>query len=182
MMDAIATERLQLRVLLPQQAALLQQYLLNNREHLAPWEPARDAAYFSLEKCEERLLSNARLMEAGLAMHFAVCLDQEMIGICNFSNIVRGSFQACHLGYAIAEKQQGQGYMFEAVQAGLQHMFGAHNLHRVMANYVPENQRSATLLTRLGFEKEGYARSYLKINGVWRDHELTALINPAEQT
>ncbi|WP_230412150.1 ribosomal protein S5-alanine N-acetyltransferase [Undibacterium hunanense] len=182
MTDAIATARLQLRVLLPEQAILLQQYLLNNREHLAPWEPARDTAFFSLEKCEERLLASTRLMEAGLAVHFAVCQDQEMIGICNFSNIVRGAFQACHLGYAIGEKQQGQGYMFEAVQAGIRHMFDAHNLHRVMANYVPENQRSAALLTRLGFEKEGYARSYLKINGVWRDHVLTALVNTAEQS
>ncbi|MFZ6743027.1 ribosomal protein S5-alanine N-acetyltransferase [Undibacterium sp. JH2W] len=175
--QAIATTRLQLRVLMPEHATMLQAYLLENRAHLAPWEPVRDEDFFSLEKCEERLHSSFRLMEAGLAMHFAVCLDNEMIGICNFSNIVRGVFHACHLGYAIAEKRQGQGYMQEAVQAGIAHMFQQQGLHRVMANYVPENLRSAVLLERLGFEKEGYARSYLKINGVWRDHILTALVN-----
>ncbi|MBI3728767.1 MAG: ribosomal protein S5-alanine N-acetyltransferase [Burkholderiales bacterium] len=176
--EVIATTRLQLRVLMPEHAPMMQQYLLLNRHHLAPWEPARDEEFFSLEKCEERLLANFRLIEAGLAMHFAVCQDQTMIGICNFSNIVRGAFHACHLGYAIAEKQQGQGYMQEAVQAGIAYMFQEQGLHRAMANYVPENQRSGALLERLGFEKEGYAKSYLKINGVWRDHILTALVNP----
>jgi ribosomal-protein-alanine N-acetyltransferase len=51
-------------------------------------------------------------------------------------------------------------------------------LHRVMANYVPENERSARVLEKLGFEKEGYARSCLKIAGKWRDHILTAKLNP----
>ena len=49
-------------------------------------------------------------------------------------------------------------------------------LNRVMAGYLPHNERSATLLLRLGFEKEGYARRYLKINGKWEDHILTALV------
>lgn len=176
--DAIATARLQLRVLSPEHAPVLQDYLQTNRAHLTPWEPARDEDYFTLEKCEERLHAGYRLMEAGLARQFAVFLDEKMIGICNFSNIVRGVFQACHLGYAIAGQHQGQGYMYEAVQAGIAHMFRQHGLHRIMANYIPENLRSKALLDRLGFEKEGYAKSYLKINGEWRDHVLTALINP----
>lgn len=175
--EVIATARLQLRTLMPEHAPMMQEYLLENRSHLAPWEPVRNEDFFSLEKCEERLLANSRLIDAGLAMHFAVCMGQKMIGTCNFSNIIRGVFHACNLGYAIAEKQQGQGYMQEAVHAGIKHMFQQQGLHRVMANYVPENQRSGALLERLGFEKEGYAKSYLKINGVWRDHILTALVN-----
>jgi ribosomal-protein-alanine N-acetyltransferase len=31
-----------------------------------------------------------------------------MVGVCNFSNIVRGVFQACHLGYAISLAHQGK--------------------------------------------------------------------------
>jgi ribosomal-protein-alanine N-acetyltransferase len=46
-----------------------------------------------------------------------------------------------------------------------------------MANYKAENQRSVQLLTRLGFEIEGKARAYLKINGECRDHILASLIN-----
>ncbi|MDE2428416.1 MAG: ribosomal protein S5-alanine N-acetyltransferase [Burkholderiales bacterium] len=178
LIDTLTTERLQLRILMPEHAERLQRYLLSNRAHLAPWEPARDADYFSLEKCQERLFQNFRQMEAGIGMYFAVCQQDEVIGVCNFSNIVRGAFQACHLGYAIAQDHEGQGYMYEAVQAGIQHMFAHQGLHRIMANHLPDNLRSAALLRRLGFEREGYARSYLKINGIWHDHVLTSLINP----
>lgn len=45
---------------------------------------------------------------------------------------------------------------------------------------MPANERSARLLARLGFERKGYARAYLKIAGRWEDHILTARINPAE--
>jgi len=93
---------------------------------------------------------------------------------------VRGAFQACHLGYALTESAQGQGLMHEVLTAAIAHVFDVMLLHRIMANYRPENERSARLLARLGFEREGKARAYLKINGVWADHVLTALINPAD--
>lgn len=58
------------------------------------------------------------------------------------------------------------------MREGLKAGFTVLKLHRVMANYRPENLRSERLLARLGFEKEGLARSYLKINGSWADHVL----------
>jgi [ribosomal protein S5]-alanine N-acetyltransferase len=51
-------------------------------------------------------------------------------------------------------------------------------LHRVQANVRHENTRSLALLMRLGFEREGLAREYLFIDGAWRDHVMTARINP----
>jgi len=58
------------------------------------------------------------------------------------------------------------------------HAFDVLRLHRIQANYVPDNVRSGRLLQRLGFRKEGFAADYLFINGAWRDHVLTALLNP----
>ena len=49
------------------------------------------------------------------------------------------------------------------------------HMHRIMANCMPHNHRSGALLTRLGFEPEGYAKDYLLIDGQWQDHILTAL-------
>ena len=66
--------------------------------------------------------------------------------------------------------------MSEIVQASIKYMQNEFKLHRIMANYLPYNHRSAKLLKRLGFEKEGYAKDYLKINGQWQDHVLNALI------
>ena len=50
-------------------------------------------------------------------------------------------------------------------------------LHRIQANVRPENHRSLRLLEELGFEREGFARDYLFIDGTWRDHAMLALRN-----
>lgn len=51
-------------------------------------------------------------------------------------------------------------------------------MHRIMAGYMPSNKRSEAVLMKMGFQREGYAKNYLLINGKWEDHNLTALINP----
>ena len=51
-------------------------------------------------------------------------------------------------------------------------------LHRVQANVRPENARSLRLLEQAGFEREGFAREYLFIDGAWRDHIMLAIRNP----
>jgi len=99
------------------------------------------------------------------------------MGYVNLSNIVRGAFQACYVGYGLAEESVGRGLMTEALRAVIDFAWGTLKLHRVMANYLPENERSAKVLAGLGFEVEGYAKKYLYIDGRWQDHVLTALTN-----
>jgi ribosomal-protein-alanine N-acetyltransferase len=67
--------------------------------------------------------------------------------------------------------------MSKAVRAALGYGFGAMRLHRVEAACVPGNLRSKRLLERCGFQQEGYARSYLRINGAWQDHLLFAILS-----
>jgi len=101
-----------------------------------------------------------------------------MVAACNFTNIVRGPLQACHLGYSVDQAWQGQGLMREVVQTGIAYMFGTLGLNRIMANHMPSNLRSEKLLRALGFEREGHARAYLRIAGRWEDMVLNALVNP----
>lgn len=179
----IRAERVTLAILEPEQAELVVRYYDENRDHLEPWEPVRDDSFYDLRKARERLAKAVAEFTEGSAFHFAV-IDNEtgaMIGICNFSNVIRGMFQACHLGFAIAASHEGKGLMFESLQSGIRYMFETVGLHRVMANHLLHNDRSAALLRRLGFEREGVARSYLNIAGRWQDHVLNALINPAER-
>ena len=68
--------------------------------------------------------------------------------------------------------------MKRIVALAIDYGFNELGLHRIMANHMPDNERSAGLLKSLGFEREGYAREYLYINGRWEDHVLNALINP----
>ena len=67
--------------------------------------------------------------------------------------------------------------MSEAVKRTIEYMFEEQNIHRIMANYMPSNTRSAKLLQTLGFTIEGLAKKYLLINGQWEDHILTSLTN-----
>ena len=181
---SLPCQRLTLAILAPDQAGLESAFYQRNLRHLAPWSPIRTTEYFSTEQIRRRLEIQASAFEAGLAMHFALLTPdgEQMIGACNFSGIIRGAFQACYLGYHIDEAHQNQGLMREALEAGIGYMFDTQNLHRIMANYIPTNERSARLLERLGFEHEGYAKAYLNIAGRWQDHVLTSLVNPAFET
>ncbi|MCX4027233.1 ribosomal protein S5-alanine N-acetyltransferase [Endozoicomonas sp. SM1973] len=179
-MPTINISRGVITVLTPDQASLVYQYYLANRDHLAPWEPKRDVAFHSLSGWQERLTNSFELFQQGIMLPLVVLNQQksEMIACCNFSNIVRGVFQACHLGYSVDIRYQGMGLMHEALSCSISYLFEQLDLHRIMANYLPNNLRSEALLKKLGFQKEGYAKSYLKINGQWQDHILTALVNP----
>ena len=81
------------------------------------------------------------------------------------------------MGYWIGEPYQRCGLMSDAVRAVVPFAFDILNLHRVEAACLPSNQRSINLLRGCGFTEEGYARRYLKINGVWQDHVLFAILS-----
>ena len=140
--------------------------------------PSGQADYYDLTGVEQRIQEYAKQHKAGVALNLAAFdHDQtELLALCNFTNIVYGVFLACNLGFSISKHHEGQGLMSEILEASINHVFVDLKLHRIMANYLPHNSRSAALLSRLGFEKEGVARSYLKIAGKWQDHVLTAKI------
>ena len=181
MTERISTQRLLLARPAADDGPALLHYRQSNRMHLAPWEPLRAASFYTIEDVELQLRQMREHMAGGSAVHWSLARQgsAELIGLCSFTNIVRGPFQACHLGFSLSEESQGKGYMAEALQAAIAHIFQSIGLHRIMANFQPANVRSAALLQRLGFEREGLARRYLKINGHWADHVLTSLINPS---
>jgi ribosomal-protein-alanine N-acetyltransferase len=84
--------------------------------------------------------------------------------------------QAASLGYWIGRPHTGRGYMTDAGRAVVPYVFGTLGLHRLEAACLPHNLASARVLAKIGFKREGTARRYLKINGVWQDHDLYALL------
>lgn len=176
----LRTERTLLKILAPDEHALMLRYQLDNLAHLAPWEPARNPIFFTKTASRERVEQAHAAALAGQSYHFVAIAGGRIVATCTFSNIVLGVFQACHLGYSVDQAAQGKGLMHEVAQAGIAHVFGELKLHRIMANHAPDNVRSARLLARLGFEREGLARAYLKINGAWQDMVLNSLINPQQ--
>lgn len=175
----LMTDRLVVRLIYERDSWRLADYYAENRQFLKPWEPHRDESYYSHAGWQARLVMIEEIHQQQSAFYFALMDEdeKEILGVANYTNVVRGAFNACYLGYSLGNKWQGQGLMHEALTATTNYMLRVQSLHRIMASYMPHNQRSGNLLARLGFEKEGYAKDYLLIDGQWQDHVLTALTN-----
>jgi len=183
MLPELHTERLVVALARPGMHGAMVRFLERNfASHLAAWSPPADPGFFTEDFWRERLALSVEEFHADRAVRFVLreraAGAGEIIGTCNYTNIVRGAFYACHLGYQVARSHEGRGLMTEALRTGNAFMFETMRLHRIMANYRPENERSARVLQRLGFVREGLARDYLFIDGAWRDHVLTSLTHP----
>ena len=178
----IKTKRLLLTLPSAEAATRLLAYVKENEEHFAPWSPPAPSGFYTEAFWRERLTSARTEFKRGQSLRLIFFerrhTDERVVGDCSFNEIVRGPFQACFLGYKLDRRAVGQGLMYEALTAAIAYVFDDLKLHRIMANYMPINERSGRLLRRLGFNVEGYARDYLFIAGGWRDHILTALHNP----
>lgn len=155
-------------------------FFQRNREHLDPWSPPRPASFYTEAHWERTLAHNLDSWVQGRSARFFIQAVERpaVLGVCNLTDIIRGAFQSCHLGYSIDKDEQGRGLMSEALGLAIAYAFTELRLHRIEANYIPTNERSEKLLRRHGFDVNGYARDYLFIGGAWRDHVLTSLTNP----
>jgi [ribosomal protein S5]-alanine N-acetyltransferase len=176
------TDRLRVRLPCREDAGAVARFYGDNRDHLQPWSPTFPPGMFAADFWAAEIERRLADFDAGREVRaFLFGRDDpcRLIGSVTLSQIARGVFQACNLGYALAADAQGHGYMLEAVRGMVAYAFGPLGLHRVMAGYMPRNRRSAAVLRQAGFVVEGYARRYLLIDGRWEDHVLTAITNAA---
>ena len=170
------SQRLQLRLGEEADIPEILRYFRDNRERFAPLEPERPDNFDSPEYWRGYLHTARQELAAQQALRLFVFPRQssQVIGVVNFSQMFRGPFQACYLGYSLDGAHQGRGLMHEALTCAIDYVFETLGYHRIMANYLPDNERSARVLEKLGFRVEGRAERYLQIAGEWRDHVLTA--------
>lgn len=175
------TARLRLCAPEVDQAPAVADFYSRNREHFGPWDPPTDSDFYTEAFQRGALRNGALAFATGSAYRYwlqPIGDPSKVIGSVHFSSVVRGPFQSCALGYALDQAYEGQALMTEALRCAIGEMFSPHiNLHRIQAAYRPENWRSAEVLRRLGFQDQGLAEDYLFIDGVWRAHFITALIN-----
>ncbi len=147
-----------------------------SRDFLTPWEPAWPADDLTRGAFRRRLKRYAEDQRNDLSYSFFVFrkLDDALVGGLTIANVRRGVAQAGSLGYWMGEPFANQGYMTAAVRAITPFAFGALALHRVEAACIPTNVASTRLVQKCGFSREGLARQYLCINGIWHDHLLFA--------
>jgi len=151
-----------------------------SRAFLQPWEPTWPADDLTRAAFRRRLAAYARDRELGAAYSFFVLrsTDEALTGGITLSNVRRGVAQMGTIGYWCGRPFTRQGLTLAAVHAVADFSFRTLGLHRLEAACIPENGPSRRLLAKAGFTEEGYAKAYLKINGVWRDHVLFGLVSP----
>ena len=153
-----------------------------SRSYLQPWEPTWPEDDLSRAAFRRRLSVYARELELQTAFPFFIFAmtaegrEGPLAGAVTLSNIRRGVAETGTLGYWIGQPYVRRGYATAAVRAMCAFAFDRLKLHRVEAACLPSNAGSRGVLTNSGFELEGQARAYLKINGAWRDHLLFGLV------
>jgi [ribosomal protein S5]-alanine N-acetyltransferase len=149
-----------------------------SQEALRPFEPAWPEDGLTRAGFRKRLSQYREDRREGRGAAFFILRrsDGRLVGGCNLNAIQRGVRQAASIGYWSGVEFRRHGYVREAVSLSLSFAFGPLGLHRVEAACLPENEASISLLRGLGFEAEGRARAFLRIDDRWQDHELFAML------
>jgi ribosomal-protein-alanine N-acetyltransferase len=171
-------ERLYLRIPQPNDYSGWAELRAQSREFLTPWEPAWSGSELTRASYRRRLRHYAKELREDMGYAFFVFRsgDDALMGGLTLSNVRRGVTQTCTLGYWLGAPFARQGFMTAAVRRVVPFVFDELRLHRLEAACLPHNQASRQLLENLGFQREGLARRYLRINGLWQDHLLYALL------
>ena len=154
-----------------------------SRAFLTPWEPTWPADDLTRSAFRRRLRRYAEDQRNDQAYAYFLFRsgDQVLVGGLTLANLRRGVAQAGSLGYWIGAPYARRGYMTAAVAALIPYAFTTLRLHRLEAACIPTNAASVSLLEKTGFEREGYAREYLCINGQWQDHLLYARLKDSRR-
>lgn len=174
----IRTQNLILRAPLAGDFSAWANLRMESRDFLTPWEPVWTEDDLTRASFRLRVKRAAREIATDEAYSLFV-LDsrsEALLGGLTLGLVRRGVAQACTLGYWMGQRHAGKGHMTEAVRGALDFAFSELALHRVEAACLPSNEPSRRLLERVGFKREGEARGYLRINGVWADHLLYGML------
>ncbi len=176
----LETERLTLSLPMASHAAAAHDFHVRAWPHLARWFPPVPADFDQPAYWDAAVVKAQEAFTQGNAVRLWISpksAPEKIIGTIGFSQIFRGPFCNCVLGYQIDSDYEGKGLMQEGLKASIRYMFTEQRLHRINANYRPENARSGRLLAKLGFRIDGFSKQYLFVDGDWRDHILTSMIN-----
>lgn len=151
---------------------------IRNEDQLVPWEPTGSGSWGSRHQpgswaaMHSVLKTEAR---RGVVLPWVVELDGDYVGQLTVGNVQRGAVRSAWIGYWIDRNRTGQGIATAAVALAVDHCFGPVGLHRLEATVQPANIGSQTVLTKVGFRREGLLERYMDVDSRWRDHILFAL-------
>lgn len=133
-------------------------------------------SFFTREAHMERIEEWQNAREMGNRYEFGIFLNQTNKLIGSIALYKFNPSMKCLLGYFLDKDHYGKGYATEAVKLILNFAFKEIGFHRVEAGVMPRNIGSIRVLEKVGFTREGLARDYISINGVWEDHYMFSIL------
>lgn len=173
-------EKLVVRECIKEDAPMLLQMYIDNKEYFGKWAPVKpDSSFYSIEGQLERIVDVDNKMQNDEYYFYGIFIEESNtpIGNINFAFVERGPLQSAMIGYDLSQKFTGKGYATKAVLLSLDIAFKTLGLHRVSAGAEPENIGSIRVLEKSGFTREGYSRKILKVNGKWHDTINMAILD-----
>lgn len=147
---------------------------------LKRWEPTWSPDHLSAPAFRRRVRWSRREIESGRSYPLLIFERDPRVGLAlvggvTLEHVRHGAAMSGSLGYWLGVGATGRGLMTEALEAVVAFAFQELDLSRLEAACLPENERSRSLLSRVGFREEGYASAFLRIDGEWRDHVVYEL-------
>ena len=167
-------EHTEVRLLRADDADVLYDVTIRNRESLAPWMSWMDRVidvsdtYAFLRAAEKEAYEHSAF-KAGIWRQGSLigCIDLHEIDWLNGN---------ARIGYWLDKDYTGHGIMTRAVHLLVEYAFEALDLHRIEIHVATENQRSRRIPERLDFTMEGVLRQVQRLRGAYYDHALYALL------
>lgn len=168
----LETARLTLTPVTPADAPLVHP-IMADPDVMAHWDVAEIE---DPDVVDQILAGQVAAMQGDRAFHWAMRLtaDGAFLGLCDLSEIDWRHHRA-EVGFILGKDSWGQGYAYEAMQAVMNHAASL-GLKRLWARTLVGNDSSEKLLTKLGFEQEGYLRGHVDRDGERRDCRLWGLL------
>jgi len=152
-------------------AAALAAAYSRNRDHLARWDPLRDASFYTEAGQAVAVAGTLAGVETGQQAAWVLTHVDAIVGRVNLNNVVLGVLRSASVGYWVDADHLHRGLATAAVEHAVE---GAREvgLHRVEAGTLVHNVASQRVLLGCGFTEYGLAPRFLFIDGTWQDHRL----------
>ena len=173
MLYEYAFDNLKLCILLEDSADQVLNFYSDNKIYFEPYEIDKPEDFYTV-KFQQRLLNAEHngFLQGNFVRFFMFdkTFPDVIIGTVSFSNIKRGAFYSCQIGYKIDNAYQNQGYGYKMLKEAIKVIINEYNIHRIEAYISLDNPASEALVQKLGFQNEGIAYSYVKLQDKWVDH------------
>ena len=171
---AFVSERLRFSVLKKGAYKEVTDYLVRNRDFHRQFSQTHSDSYFQEATQKKYVDYDLKAFHKGDVFPFWITYrdnPNKILGRVSFFNTAYAGMMNCACGYHLDKDEIGKGIMTEALKVCCEFMVKELHMHRIEAFILPKNEKSLSVVKRVGFEYEGRRVSYMHINGKYRDHE-----------